>query len=167
MSQIVFREADNGERELVKLLAHRLLVEDAQYGVFAVDGRHDRDAEVDLASFVAHTKTPVLGNPVFGNVELRHDLDARDDRLVPVSRDRWHGIVQYTIDAAFDGDFVAAGLDVDVAGPAFEGVEDRCVDQAYDGADVRVARQLLDRDRFVTGCFLPHDVQDETLGNLF
>src|SRR5580658_3704354 len=43
-AEVFFCEADDVEREVVELLGHRLLVEHAEHGVFAVDGRHDAHA---------------------------------------------------------------------------------------------------------------------------
>ena len=68
----------------MELLAHRLLVQHAEHRVFAVNGGHDRDAEVDLAPFVADSEASVLGDAVLGDIELRHHLDSGDDRLVPI-----------------------------------------------------------------------------------
>ena len=48
--EIAFAEADHIERELGELLAHRFLVEHAEHGVFAMNGGHDGDAEIDQAA---------------------------------------------------------------------------------------------------------------------
>ena len=45
--QIFFRKAHDFQREVAKLLAHRLLIEHAQHGIFAMHRRHDRNAEID------------------------------------------------------------------------------------------------------------------------
>src|SRR5208282_2219455 len=75
-AQVVLVEPDHVERELLKLLAHRLFVEHAEHGVFAVDRGHDRNSEVDGAPAVFHSKAAVLGHAALGNIELAHDLDA-------------------------------------------------------------------------------------------
>ena len=61
-SQIVSIEAHHVERQLVKLLAHRLFVEHAQHRVLAVDRGHDGHAEVDGSFGIAvlHAETAVL-----------------------------------------------------------------------------------------------------------
>ena len=114
-AQIVVGEADDVERELGELLAHRLLVEHAEHGVFAVDGGHDGDAEVDEAALVAHAEAAVLRDAALGDVELAHDLDARNDGLVVLARDGRHGLLEHAVDAVLDEQRVVVGLDVDVA----------------------------------------------------
>ena len=64
---------------MLELLAHRLFVEHAEYGVFAMHRGHDADAEVDEAALVADAETAVLGHAALGDVELAHDLDAGED----------------------------------------------------------------------------------------
>ena len=55
--------------------------------------------------------------------------------------DRLEGLVEHAVDAVLDDDFVVAGLDVNVRGPALDGVEDDGVDQLDD------RRRFLLRDR--------------------
>ena len=111
---------------------------------------HDRDAEVDQAALVAHAETAVLRDAPLGDIELAHDLDARNDRRVPVLRDRRHGVVQHAVDAVLDGDFLVARLDVNITGAAFQRAEDRRVDQLDDRRDIAVGGgQLVDRERLV------------------
>ena len=61
-AQVVVVEAHHVQRELVELLAHRLLVEHAQHRILAVDAGHDGDAEVDGAVACSVTrKRPSCG----------------------------------------------------------------------------------------------------------
>ena len=57
----VMIEAHDVECEVAELLAKAFFVEDAQHSVFTMDGGHDRNAEIDEASFVFDPKTAVLG----------------------------------------------------------------------------------------------------------
>ncbi len=75
-AQIVFAKSHHVEREFAELLAHRLFVEHAQHGIFAVNCGHDGDAEIDEAALVAHAKTSVLRYAALGDIQLAHDLDA-------------------------------------------------------------------------------------------
>ncbi len=61
-------------------------------------------------------------------------------RVVPLV-DRLEGLVKHAVDAVLDHHLVVARLDVDVRGPALDGVEDDGVDQLDD------RRRLLLRDR--------------------
>ena len=135
---------------MLELLAHRLLVEHAEHGVFAVDGGHDGDAEVDQAALVAHAEAAVLGHAALGDVELAHDLDAARGWWCG-ARGRWAPWPACSTPSMryLTTTRIVVGLDVDVGGAAFERGEDGGVDQPDDGADVFFAGQLLDGDVFV------------------
>ena len=130
------------EPELAELLADRLLVEDADDGVFAVHARHDRHAEVDGLARHLQLEAAVLRHALLGDVELGHDLDARDDRRMELFGDRPHRRLQHAVDAVLHVHRVVAGLDVDVARAPLNGREDGRIHQLDDRADV--ARQTLD-----------------------
>ena len=168
LDQIGIREADHVERKLGELLAHRLFVQHAQHGVFAVNGGHDGDAEIDQAALVAHAETAVLRDAALGDIQLAHHLDARNDGGVPVLRDRRHGVMQHAVNAVLDGHFLIARLDVNVAGAPLERVEDGGVHQLDHRRDVAVGGQLVDGERFVLVLFLAdHHVQREAFGDFF
>ena len=168
LRQIALAEADHVERELRELLAHRFFIEHAKHGVFAVNRGHDRDAEIDQAALVAHAETAVLRHAALGDIQLAHDLDARNDRGVPVLRDGRHGVMQHAVDAVLDDHFLIARLDVDIARAPFERVEDRGVDQLDDRRDIAVARgQAVDGKRLVRVLFVAHDVEREAFGDFF
>ena len=145
--QLVLREAEDVEAQLVELLADRFLVENTDDGVLAVHARHDRDAEVDRLARQPQLEAAVLRHALLGDVELRHDLDARDDRAVEALVDRPHRRLQHAVDAVLHVHRVVLRLDVDVAGAALDRGVDRRVHQPDDRA--RVGRQLLDRQLLV------------------
>ena len=150
LHQVVFGEAHHVERELGELLAHRFLVEHAQHGVFAVDGGHDGDAEIDQPALVAHAETAVLRHALFGDIQLAHHLDARNDGGLPVLGDGRHGVVQHAVDAVLDGHFLVARFDVNIAGAPLQRVEDGGVHQLDDRRDVAVGGgELVDGEGFV------------------
>ena len=135
---------------MLELFAHRLFVEHAEHGIFAINRRHDGNAEVDEAALVAHAEAAVLRHALLGDVELAHDLDAAENGAVMLARDGRHGFLQHAVDAVLDVHRIVVALDVNVGGAALERGEDGGVDQADDGADVLgFAGQLLDRDVFV------------------
>ena len=98
---------------------------------------------------VAHAEAAVLRHAALGDVELAHDLDARDDGGVVFLGDGLHGLLQHAVDAVLDDHRVVARFDVNIAGAPLQRGEDRGIDQADDGADVGLAGQLLDRDGLV------------------
>src|ERR1700733_6292902 len=147
-TQVIFGEADNIEGEVAELLAHRFFVEHAEHRIFAVHRGHDADTEVDQAAFVTHSETAILGDAALGNVELAHDLDARQDGGVVFAGDRRHGHLQHAVDAVLYDHRVVVGFNVNIGGAALERGEDGGVDQANNGADVFFAGELLDGDVF-------------------
>ena len=156
------------QREFGELFAHGFFIEHTEHGIFAVDGGHDGDAEIDEATFVADAETTVLGDAALGDVEFAHDLDAGNDGGVPVFRDGGHGVVEDAVDAVFDDDFLVSGFDVDVAGAAFEGVEDGGVDELDDGGDVAVAGgEFVDGEGFFGIFVVPDDVEREAFSDFF
>src|ERR1039458_7339939 len=166
LDEVGFAEAHHVEREFLELLAHGFLVQHTQYGVFAVDGGHDGDAEIDQAVLIAHAETPVLRHAFLGDIELAHHLDARDDGALPVLGDGRHGIVQHAVDAVLDGHFLVARFDVNIAGSPFQGVKDGGVDQLDDGGDIRIrGRQLVDGEGLVRIAVFGDHVEREPLGD--
>ena len=60
-------------------------IEQTEHDLFAEERRQHRDTEVDVALRAAVVEAgldaAVLRQPLLGDVEPRHDLDARDDRI--------------------------------------------------------------------------------------
>jgi hypothetical protein len=92
-----------------------LLVQQTQDDALAVAGWDRRDADVDGAAGHAQRDAAVLRQALLGDVELRHDLDARHHQ-------RRHGapglqhLAQHAVDAEADHEPVLERLDVDVRG---------------------------------------------------
>ena len=109
-------------------------------------------------------KRPSCGNALLGDVELRHDLDARNDRAVVALVDRVHGLVEDAVDAVLDDDDVFLRLDVDVRGAALDGVEDDRVDELDDRRGV--LRDPVDREGLLALLVLGDELHPEVLGGL-
>ena len=117
------------------------------------------------APFIAYAETAVLRYAAFGDVQFTHDLDTRNDSLMPVLRNRRHGVGEDAVDAVLDGHFLVAGLDMNIRRAAFESVKDGGVDQLDDGGNVVVlAGHFVDRQRLV-GVFLIDHVEREAFGD--
>src|SRR5712692_9332847 len=168
-AQVEVVKAHHVECELAELFAHRLFVEHAEHGIFAVDRRHDRNVEVDGALVVLYAETAVLGHAALGNVELAHDLDTGNDRGVMLLPDGRHGMREHAVNAELDDHRVVPSLDVDVAGPPLKGGEDRGIDQPDDRAHVARRRsQLVDGDGLVIARFVFADhVEREAFAGIF
>src|SRR2546427_8758599 len=109
----------------------RRAVEDAEHDTLAVERGEGRDAEIDLAPHEPQLDAPVLRQAPLGDVELRHDLDARHDRRLQPPRRCLH-VVQHAVDAVADLELVLEGLDVDVRGALLDRAADEQVHEAND-----------------------------------
>src|SRR5277367_553654 len=159
-------EADDIESQVTEFFAERFFVEDAEHGVFAVDGGHDGNAEIHEAAFVAHAEAAVLRDAALGDIELAHYFYARKDGGVPFLGERLHGVLQAAVNAVFDDDLGVARFDVEVTGAAFQGGEDYGVNEADDGADAGIARELVHRNVFVAVVIVADDLEREALCGL-
>ena len=130
-------EAALGEVEL-----QRLLVEDPQHGLLAEDRGQDRHAEVDLAGAVPQLDPAVLGQPALRDVEVRHDLQARDDRRLVALGRRQH-LVEHAVHAEPDAELLLVGLPVQVGRAPANGVGQDHVDELHDR---RLVGRLLELD---------------------
>ena len=129
-----------------------------------MDARHDRHAEIDRLAGKAQLEPAVLRNTLLGDVELRHDLHARDDRAVMPLVDRRHGRLQHAVDPVLHVDRVVLRLDVDVARTALDRRVDRRVHQPDDRA--RVGRELVDGQLVFARVVLSKQLDLEALGRL-
>ena len=98
------------------------LVEDAHHHLLAVHRRQDRHADVDLLLQRLDLEAPVLGTPPLGDVEVGHDLDARDDRAVQGLRRR-RTLHQGPVDAVPEARGLLQGLEVDVGRLRLQGLD--------------------------------------------
>ena len=95
---------------------HRVAaVEDAEHDRLAVDHGDDRHAQVDLAAGDAEADAAVLGDALFGDVQVAEDLQARHDRRVVLADLRRDvRLDEDAVDAVADAKLVLERLDVDV-----------------------------------------------------
>src|SRR5260370_639232 len=73
LPEIVRIESDHVQIQILDLFVDLFFVQNTNYGVFAVHRGHDRNAEINISSFVAHPKAAILRHAAFGNVEFGHD----------------------------------------------------------------------------------------------
>ncbi len=106
-------------------------VEDSHDDLLAVDGRQRGDAQVDHGAVDGQADPPVLRHPSFGDVDVGHHLQARDDAGDDRSR-LTHPLVQHPVDAVADSEVVLGRLDVDVGGSLLHGLQDDQVDELDD-----------------------------------
>ena len=109
------------EAELGHVELQVRLVEQAQDDLLAEDRRQHGDAEVHvLAGAELELDAAVLRQAPLGDVERRHDLDARGDGVLELER-RLHDLFEHAVDAVADAEHLLEGLEVDVAGAPLDG----------------------------------------------
>jgi hypothetical protein len=107
-------EIADRQPELVELARRPVRIEQAQHELFAVGRRQHGDPHVDDAAVMTDREVPVLRSSPFGDVGLRHDLDAGGDRVLHPLR-KLVAVDEHAVDAVADDDDVGTRLDVDVA----------------------------------------------------
>src|SRR4029078_3566881 len=148
LAQILFRKTDDVQVKILELFVDLLFIENTNDRVFAVNRRHDRNAEVDVASFVTNTKTTVLRHATLRDVELRHDLDTRDQPRVIGEIDRIDFRVERAVDSILDLHFSVASFDVNIGRARLHRVVDDRVDQLDDGRHLGVGRESIEIEHF-------------------
>ena len=112
---------------------HGALVENPHDDPLAEEHRDHADADVDLASAHLELYPPVLREALLGDVQVGHDLDTADDRrleLADLRGDR--GVLKHAVDAIADAQVVLVRLDMNIAGPLVQRLQEYLVDQLYD-----------------------------------
>ena len=124
------------------------LVQQAQHGALAMRARQRAHAHVHGAGADAQADAAVLRHALFGDVEFRHDLQARDQRRVqrPVGL---HHFAQGAVDAEAHARMALVRLDVDVAGAVARRLRQQRVQHADDRGVVAGLQQVLDRRQFL------------------
>ena len=118
-----------------------LLVEQAQHDALAVTRGHRRDTHVDSAAGNAQRNSAVLRQPFLRDVELRHDLDARDDQRRKCTARLQH-LAQHAVDTKPDAEAVFVGLDVYVGGVLLDRFGQHRVDEPDDGRIVITLEEI-------------------------
>ena len=119
------------EAQRVEVEFDTLLVQKTDDHAFAVHGRHGRDTQIQLLALHLKLDAAVLRQAALGNVELGHDLDARNDRGGRSDRRRFH-LLEYAIDPEAHLQDLLEGFDVDVGGPHLHGALHDQIDHADD-----------------------------------
>jgi len=108
-------------------------------------GRHGRHAQFDvqIGHELLHLDLAVLRLAPLSNIEIAHDLDARDQRITPAGR-HFAVIDQIAVAAKTDAGFFDAGIgfDVDVRRAAAPGIDNDLVHQ-FDEFIVLRSRNLI------------------------
>src|SRR4029077_9687575 len=108
-------------------------IENTADDLFTEQRRAGAHAEVDGASLrQLHLDAAVLRHAARGDVETRHDLEARRQLHGQLHR-RLRDFLQDAVHAQADAGHLFVGFEVDVRGAAADGVEQQLVDETHDG----------------------------------
>ncbi len=108
-----------------------------------MNGWDGGNPEINLLSFHPQHDPPVLGEASFGDVQLGHDFDSRDDCSLEAFGRRLH-VVEHSINPIANPEVVFEGLQVNVGGPSLDSPGDNQVDQADDRPFRGHIPQLID-----------------------
>ena len=102
-----------GQPELVELHHDRVLVEDAHHDRLAVYARQRHDSQVDVSAVDLQPDAAVLRQAPLGDVQVGHDLHARDH---PRGCSPWNrrDVLQDAVDAEAHTQLVPIGSEMDV-----------------------------------------------------
>ncbi len=121
-----------GKSQRVEVKIDRRAVEHAQHDGFAELRRQRGHAEVNRAVGHVITDATVLRQPPLGNVQVRHDFDARNHRQRQVLRRRRH-FVKRAVHAVTDAKFVFKRFEMNVARAVLDGLKQDQVHELHDG----------------------------------
>ena len=135
LGEIFIRKPEHGQGE-----RRLLFVENTHDDFLTILHRAGGHAKVDIHVFLGvffENDTTVLRQPALGNVEVAHDLDARDEAVGDLL-----GQAQFfhakTVDAVAHEEFFLHGLDVNVGRAADVGVFDDAIGELDDRSGVIV-----------------------------
>ena len=119
---------------------HRLaLVEDSHHDALAVHRGQGHDADVDRVALDLQADPAVLGDALLGDVEVAHDLHARDHAGDHPARDRG-GLAEHAVDAEAHAHVAAVGLEVQVGCAGLHRLGDHRVHELDDRGVLRPTR---------------------------
>ena len=125
-----------------------VLVEETHDDLLAEERRQHGHAEVDFFRRTVlgepDLDAAVLRQPLLRDVELGHDLDARDDGVAKLHR-RVHDVVENPVNAVANAELPFVRLDVDVARPLLDGGHQHDIDETDDGRFLALAAPGLRR----------------------
>ena len=122
-----------GEAQVFELHVEATAIDQPQDHLLAVHAGQGADANVEARAarnVLGGVDSTVEGRALVVDIELRHDLQAREDLLV--SRDGVDAL-KHSVEAHAHPHLVALlWLKMQIAGPRLEGIGNPCVDLAFD-----------------------------------
>ena len=119
------------------------LVQNTQHALLAVDRRHKRDPQINVAAADPDAHASVLGQTALGDVEVAHDFEPRRQRHLHVFGRRRH-VHQRTVYAITQADSFLERFNVNIARAILDRLHDDEVGELDDGSFLGGGRQLVD-----------------------
>src|SRR5262249_24018562 len=148
LAQVVFGESNNVQIQVTERLINLLFVENTNNRVLAMNRRHDGNTEVHISSFVPDTKTSVLWDPTFSDVEFRHNFDTRDQRLMISEINRINFGIECAVDSILHLHFGVASFDMNIGSTRLHGVVNNRIDEFDDWRHFGIGCQSIQIEYF-------------------
>src|ERR1017187_4745595 len=111
-----------------------ILAKQTHHDRFAVQHRNDRNADVHFGVVETNLDAAILGQALFGDVQMAQNFDARNDRGLKALELRGNGnVLQHAVNPVADAEFVFEGFEVNVRRAQLDGIFQNLVDEADDG----------------------------------
>ncbi len=111
--------------------------------------------EINVAAFVTNPEATILRHAPLSNVQLRHDFDARDQRLMESKIYRINFGVECAIDSILDLHFCVARFNVNIRGARLHRVVDNRIDEFDDRRHLGVSRQPIEVEHLFAAFSFP------------
>ena len=125
-----------GHAERFEIQIDDAAIEHAQHDAFAELRRQGRNAQIDAAARDLLLNATVLRQAAFGDIHVRHDLDARNHREREMPRRRRH-FVKRAVHAVTNFELVLERLEMNVARPVLDRLVQNQIDETNDRRRVR------------------------------
>jgi hypothetical protein len=127
----------------LKIKRHGIAIKHTQNDALAVDRRTAGNAQVDLLAEHCKAQASILRKSSFGDIEPRHDLDARDDRgrLLPGPR---LSLLEPAINAKAYPQAIDKRFEVNIGRACLDSFADQIVHEADDWGFACKIRQPVD-----------------------
>ncbi len=129
---VEFGQHTGAHAEMAQVESAGFLVKQTQHGALAMAGRQGGDAHVYRFAAYAQGNASILRQALFGDVQLRHDLDARDQRCMDGFLGP-HDIAQRAVDAKTHDRNLLKRFDVDIRSLFPQGLRQERIDHADHG----------------------------------
>ena len=128
---------------LLQFKERRFRVQEPHNHCLSVLCREGGDPDVELLVAEPHLDSPVLGYPPLGDIHLRHDLYSRYDGTDDPLR-QLHCRFHQPVDPEAQLNGLVVGLNMNIACPVVQGVDDNGVDHFDDGRGGAFSEELGD-----------------------